>query len=135
MPTGTLAGWWYRVGASVIDGIPFGILDLVGVTTRTVALTVLAGIAGMLYQVLMIGANGGRTVGNMVVGTRVADAATGAPPTWGKAVLRWVGQILFDGLGSFIIFLGPVLDFLWPLWDPQNQTLHDKVASTVVLRV
>jgi hypothetical protein len=26
------------------------------------------------------------------------------------------------------------LDLLWPLWDRQNQTLHDKVASTLVVR-
>jgi uncharacterized RDD family membrane protein YckC len=23
---------------------------------------------------------------------------------------------------------------LWPLWDPRNQTIHDKAAGTVVLR-
>jgi uncharacterized RDD family membrane protein YckC len=27
-----------------------------------------------------------------------------------------------------------VLDLLWPLWDPRNQTIHDKAARTVVLR-
>jgi uncharacterized RDD family membrane protein YckC len=27
------------------------------------------------------------------------------------------------------------LDLLWPLWDRQKQTLHDKISSTVVLRI
>ena len=30
--------------------------------------------------------------------------------------------------------IGGFLDVLWPLWDRQNQTLHDKAAGTVVLR-
>ena len=29
-----------------------------------------------------------------------------------------------------ITFIGGILDFLWPLWDRQNQTLHDKAASS-----
>jgi uncharacterized RDD family membrane protein YckC len=28
-----------------------------------------------------------------------------------------------------------LLDMLFPLWDKQRQTLHDKIAKTVVLRV
>ena len=36
----------------------------------------------------------------------------------------------------FGIFTLPlILDYLWPLWDDRNQTLHDKVPSTVVVRV
>jgi uncharacterized RDD family membrane protein YckC len=27
-----------------------------------------------------------------------------------------------------------ILDYLWPLWDRENQTLHDKIAGTVVLK-
>jgi uncharacterized RDD family membrane protein YckC len=30
--------------------------------------------------------------------------------------------------------LALLVDFLWPLWDPRRQTLHDKLAGTVVLR-
>jgi hypothetical protein len=45
-------------------------------------------------------------------------------------------------LGRFLIQLvlravpfGGLLDALWPLWDrPLHQCLHDKVASTVVVR-
>ena len=33
-----------------------------------------------------------------------------------------------------IIPMAAFLDLLWPLWDPRNQTLHDKAAGTVVLR-
>ena len=35
----------------------------------------------------------------------------------------------------FIVFAPAwILDVLWPLWDSQKQCLHDKIASTVVLR-
>jgi len=27
-----------------------------------------------------------------------------------------------------------VLDVLWPLWDRRNQTLHDKIVGTLILR-
>jgi uncharacterized RDD family membrane protein YckC len=33
-------------------------------------------------------------------------------------------------IGSLVI----LVDLLWPLWDPRNQTVHDKLAGTVVLR-
>ena len=26
-----------------------------------------------------------------------------------------------------------ILNILWPLWDPQKQTLHDKAAGTIVV--
>ena len=35
---------------------------------------------------------------------------------------------------TLVPFVGSLLDLLWPLWDPRNQTLHDKAAGTVVLR-
>jgi uncharacterized RDD family membrane protein YckC len=27
-----------------------------------------------------------------------------------------------------------VVAYLWPLWDKRNQTLHDKMAGTIVIR-
>ena len=38
------------------------------------------------------------------------------------------------GLLSAISHIGLLLDVLWPLWDDRNQALHDKPASTVVIR-
>jgi hypothetical protein len=28
-----------------------------------------------------------------------------------------------------------LLAYLWPLWDKRNQTLYDKIVSTIVVRV
>jgi hypothetical protein len=35
------------------------------------------------------------------------------------------------------LFVGPLIliDYLWPLWDGQNQTLHDKVVDSIVVKV
>jgi hypothetical protein len=36
----------------------------------------------------------------------------------------------------FALFTLPlILDYLFPLWDGKNQTLHDKVATSVVMRL
>ena len=55
--------------------------------------------------------------------------ANGNLLTQGTAFVR----LLVRAVMGFVPLL-PMLDLLWPLWDPRNQTLHDKVAGTVVLR-
>ena len=42
----------------------------------------------------------------------------------------------FLGLILAIVTLGlySVADYLWPLWDKNNQTLHDKMGKTVVVQ-
>jgi uncharacterized RDD family membrane protein YckC len=64
-----------------------------------------------------------------VVRTVTVDGRTGAPVSYNRAVPR----ALVEGV-LWITFIGGILDSLWPLWDRQNQTLHDKAAGTVVLR-
>jgi hypothetical protein len=34
-----------------------------------------------------------------------------------------------------LLFVIPfIVDIFWPLWDRENNTLHDKMAGTLVLR-
>ncbi|WP_350278953.1 RDD family protein [Kribbella sp. HUAS MG21] len=89
----------------------------------------------------------GATLGKMAVGIRVhyvppvltpGTEIPATPP--GAAVAKRYGlQILFS-LAGLIPYLGTLasfgalLDYLWPLWDDKNQALHDKVASTYVIR-
>ena len=126
---GTLAGWWLRVGATIIDGLVLVVPNIV--------LDLLLGRAGeygvgqvlfAAYIIIMLGRLG-QTVGNMAVHTRVVDAAGGQTPGYGKAAIRWIVMLVLN-----ITIIGGFLNILWPLWDNRNQTLHDKAAGTLVVR-
>ena len=83
----------------------------------------------VVYTGLMVG-SGGQTVGNKAVHTRVVDGRTGGQPGMGKGFGRAAAQAVLLQL----LVVPWILDCLWPLWDGDNQTLHDKMAGTVVLR-
>ena len=76
----------------------------------------------------MIGGHGGRTVGNMAASTVTSMGDRNDPG------LRQGGSESAGAVRPGITIIGGILDILWPLWDKQNQTLHDKAAGTVVLR-
>lgn len=66
------------------------------------------------------------TPGKMATSTRIVDAATGAQPTKGQCVIRY--------LGYFVSIFGLGLGFLWVAFDKRKQGWHDKLAGTVVVR-
>jgi uncharacterized RDD family membrane protein YckC len=129
-PFGPATGWWQRVGATLVDGlvliVPNFIVDIIG--GRGFG-TVLSFILSATYVTLMLSRRG-QTVGNMAVGTRVVDARTGGLVSPGKAFGRYVSELIM----TILLIVPVILDFLWPLWDGQNQTLHDKIAGTFVIR-
>jgi len=71
----------------------------------------------------------GQTVGMMPFGFKVRDVTTGQYPSLGKAVLR--GFIWWLEVGFTVCIFGAI-GWLWQLWDPQRQAIHDKVAGTIV---
>ena len=84
------------------------------------------------YQAVMVGM-WGATVGKFAVGVRVRKS-DGSVVSWREALLR---PVLQAGV-SLVSLVSPIsilslLDYLWMLWDKQSQTLHDKVASTIVV--
>jgi uncharacterized RDD family membrane protein YckC len=86
-------------------------------------------LATAVYTTVLL-ANRGQTVGMMVVGTKCVREGTGANLTYGPALGRWaMGEVLG------VTVIGGILDLLWPLWDANNQTLHDKVVHSLVIRV
>jgi uncharacterized RDD family membrane protein YckC len=105
------------------------VVVLAALGVSTLARTFIEVLVQAVYQTFMLGGYRGRTVGNLAASTRVVDARTGAPPGYDKAVIR----VLVAAALPFTI-IGGILDVFWPLWDAQNQTLHDKAAGTVVLR-
>jgi uncharacterized RDD family membrane protein YckC len=84
-----------------------------------------------IYTVEMMWRSG-QTVGKRVMKLRVVPLDPGARLTRGIAAKRWSIQY---AAGSIVPFLHH-LDGFWQLWDkPYQQTLHDKFAKTVVVRV
>lgn len=69
----------------------------------------------------------GQTWGRKIVGIRVVGKDSGQP----LGVWRALGRTLVEGIVSGNCFLG----FLWMLWDKDNQTWHDKIVSSVVVKV
>jgi uncharacterized RDD family membrane protein YckC len=159
-PAFRYASFWSRLGAYLIDALvliplslPFAIAiwgkisDEINRSLQTSepirydailrqhfgwAILVVAGTYA--YQVLMI-RYFGATVGKLAVGIRVR-IVNGMPCGWREALLRPLLQLIV-GFGSFVPGAGLItlLDDLWMLWDRQRQTLHDKVANTIVVYV
>jgi uncharacterized RDD family membrane protein YckC len=140
-----LAGWGRRVGGTFADSVVMFLpallvysifAELDGYTIGSLVTIVAAG----AYLVPMWTSKGGQSVGNRVAITRVRDAATGQRLAGLQAFKRWVFVALYLAIGLIsgvipaIIFLAIGLaDVLYPLWDPRNQTLHDKFANTLVV--
>jgi uncharacterized RDD family membrane protein YckC len=72
------------------------------------------------YYLILVGK--GATVGDKVAGIKIIDA-NGNPPGYSKAFIRLLVQYFISG--NFLI------GYLWMLWDPEKQTLHDKLAGTI----
>ncbi len=106
-----------------------------GKTGGSLAFYAIVATVASLYAPLLMarrGARNGQTLGKQLVGIRVVRT-DGAPVGFWLGVLRTVvAQQLLIGL---TFYLYAVVDYLWPLRDPQNQALHDKIARTWVVRV
>lgn len=70
----------------------------------------------------------GLTPGKKVMGLQVVDQQTGQIPGFGKMFVREVVGRFISGL-----FLG--LGYFWAIFDKSGQAWHDKIASTVVLKL
>lgn len=67
----------------------------------------------------------GTSPGKRVIGLRIVDADSHAPMTARQAVLRTVGYLLtFATCGA---------GFLWVMFNPRQQALHDRIANTIVV--
>jgi uncharacterized RDD family membrane protein YckC len=71
----------------------------------------------------------GASIGMIPFGFKVRDMATGKYPTMGKAALRGFIWTLEYALTFCLV---GALGWLWMLWDPQRQSIHDKIAGTIV---
>lgn len=133
------AGFWVRLGATVLDGLllliiirpmliaiygaayfdtsgwaPIGIWDVVLTYVLPAGAVVLFWLG---HQA---------TPGKMVWSARIIDADTGARPHFKQYVVRACAYLL----SALPCFLG----FLWIAFDRKKQGWHDKIANTLVVR-
>lgn len=88
-----------------------------------------------IYEVGLIGTRG-QTVGKMAMRIKVISASGEDPPAWGPTAIRWAVLVLPMTLIPDIIGLTISLVIgVWFAWDRNRQGLHDKAASTYVVRV
>lgn len=159
---GERAGFGIRLGSRIIDGILYGLLMAPftvaafamgagavkdcssstedGVTEITCTGDQLNG--GLLFGAIAVGAIGlivvaviylrqlgrtGQTWGRKMLNIRVVDINTGQPIGIGRAF----GRTLFENtISGWLCWLG----FFWMLWDKEQQTWHDKIVSSIVVR-
>lgn len=100
--------------------------DVAAVTGTAVLLNLLSLIISVGYFVGYQGYSG-QTLGKKVMGIRVVDGQ-GKKPSYFTFFLREVVGKLISGI---ILFIG----YLMVLWDGKKQGLHDKIASTYVVKV
>jgi uncharacterized RDD family membrane protein YckC len=150
-PSGPRASFGRRLVALILDGLVVGIplalvigllaaLLLGDVRTQpdgtvvegtgeivafSIITTLLSITIWVLYFTLMEGSASGQTVGKRAMGIRVIRFDTGGPLGYPRALGRNLARLL----SAWIFYLG----YFWMLWDPERQTWHDKISTTVVV--
>jgi uncharacterized RDD family membrane protein YckC len=140
-----LASWGSRAGAALLDGLITTIPIWVGIALAFSGADVIGGILIVLgflgsffYAPVFMqrdGENNGQSLGKQVLGIRVVRENK-EPFSLGQAMLREfvIKGLLVSVVGSFFLYLGPLVNYLWPLWDEQNRAGHDFIASTRVVK-
>jgi uncharacterized RDD family membrane protein YckC len=104
------------------------------------------GALGILYFVLFNGLGTGQTLGNRAAGIAVRDATTGSAIGITRSFARsLVRTLLYAALlipafvkvpvSTLILWIPGLTNDLFPLWDARRQTLADKVARSVMIKV
>lgn len=86
-------------------------------------------LAGAVYVIGFLRAKSA-TPGKLLLGLRVRGWEQAGRLSWRTCFLRFGGEILPAILSCGLYFW---VDALWCLFDGRRQTLHDKIASTVVV--
>lgn len=148
------AEWIDRVAAALIDGFLTAAVAIVmiiiisivagglgavggedaatGILCLGMGITMLSALGLGLYNKVFLVSKRGFSIGQGIMKLKVVDAA-GNIPSVGTLILRLLVQLGMNAVPIVGIIL-VLLDLLWPLWDEKKQTLHDKAASTYVIK-
>jgi uncharacterized RDD family membrane protein YckC len=128
---GNLASPGMRIVGGLIDVVILIVINGI-ISTILHSAIGLAYVIDLVIDVAYFGyfwSSRGASIGMMPFGFKVRDLATGQYPTMGKAALR--GFIWTLEVGFTVCLFGAV-GWLWQLWDPKKQAIHDKIAGTIV---
>lgn len=121
------AGFWIRVGASLLDvimvAVLFGMLN--GVFSWFFHVSGSFPFWFAVYNVTMW-ATKGTTIGGIICGLKVVRIDD-RPIDWGVAIVR--------GLAAFLSLVVAGLGFIWVAFDDDQQSWHDKIAGTTIVHV
>jgi uncharacterized RDD family membrane protein YckC len=134
------AGFWLRLGASIIDiivllaiiapieiavfGLEYPELAMAG---KTLAVDIWIQLVLPLLAIIVLWRYRSATPGLMLMSAKIVDAATLAPASIGKLTLRAVVLLVM-----WLLFI-PLIGVLWIAFDKRKQGWHDKIAGTVVV--
>jgi uncharacterized RDD family membrane protein YckC len=121
-----LASPWRRLIGALIDSAVLGALTIWlrgGVATFAIRLAV-----SLAYFAALNGFVG-RTVGKLVVRTRVVDVDTGDV----IGVPRSLGRIVLMEAAAVALAIPFLIDSVWIVRDPRRQALHDKAVRSIVV--
>jgi uncharacterized RDD family membrane protein YckC len=113
-------------GSALLSKIEGDLATTMAVNVSPMLIAYLLDLALTLAYYGYFWATTGQTPGKRVMQIKVVKA-DGARLTWNDALARSAGYLLSGLAGG--------LGFLWALWDSNDQTWHDKMASTSVVKV
>ena len=132
------AGFWIRVGASLIDTILLMIIIFPVVTAIYGKAywsdeSLVQGFWDVMFSyllpavvVIVFWVYKSATPGKLMTSLTIVDAKTGGKPSTGQ----FIGRYLAYYLSAIPLCLG----FIWIAFDKRKQGWHDKLAGTVVIR-
>ena len=134
-------GFWKRLAASIIDiiilvaiiapieiaifGRGYLVLAMQG---KTLAVDIWVQLILPLVAAILLWRYRSATPGLMLMSARIVDAATLAPASMRKLVIRAVVLLVM-----WIVII-PLVGVLWIAFDKRKQGWHDKLAGTVVIQ-
>jgi len=154
---GTLAEYWRRAVAVLVDGVIVFVLGLIllsilgallgdsgddsdvaawqAILGLLVGFVIVYPIIALVYFSSMMAATNGQTLGKLATGIRVQRSD-------GKKISFWWAayrEVLMKGIvlgiaGTITGGIAYLVDLLWPMWDKQNRALHDIVVDSRVVK-
>lgn len=122
----TYGGFGDRLGAALLDGIILALANFfLQYVLGQMMGTLFSIVLDWFYYALQESGPSQATIGKKALGLKVTTLS-GDRISFGQATGRYFGKII----SSIILFIG----YLMMLWDERKQTLHDKMAGTLVVK-